>query len=489
MANPDNIQLQIAAISGGGQIPLDQVRGSGGAGVASLNALTGDLLLVSGDGSIVISTPIPSVVDITTPAVAAAAAAQTSANNAQGTANTGVTNAANAQSTADGAVSVNIAQNATIAEIEDDIGEINTVLGSLGTVYQTIANPSRFSMSAGQELDATLSDNATTTSTVVQDFTHNSTGTTGPGFASDHTEHLQADSGNNQLATTIRHAWATATDGNESAEIAFIVKRNGGDATRVKVSGDDTSAPLEIIGANSGDVNLLLSPLNGHDSTIRCTGGGNHNFALQLDGGGYLGLVVGASTGYAQQESAGNLPNVGLGNIGIVDNAATGGFVFLPQSEISGPPTGVPALASGIWAHKAAVFINKADGKIWANFGGSDWRYAQFNPASDLPVQLLNAALIDADASLAVATASEWTASPSLLTATRTLTLSTAGCITGDTFRIVNHLQTGANTLVIVNGGVGGGTLMTFPVTQARVADFTFDGVNFVLGGTSRLTV
>lgn len=61
MSKP-NPQLQIAEISGGGQIPLDQVRGVGG--VTSLDALTGDLLLASGDGSISVTTPISSVVDI-----------------------------------------------------------------------------------------------------------------------------------------------------------------------------------------------------------------------------------------------------------------------------------------------------------------------------------------------------------------------------------------------------------------------------------------
>jgi len=96
-----SIQLQIAEISGGGQIPLDQVKGSGGGGgVTSLDALTGDLLLVSGDGSIVVQTPISSVIDITTPAVAAAAAAQAAAMNAQNDATGAAIAAAAAQATA-----------------------------------------------------------------------------------------------------------------------------------------------------------------------------------------------------------------------------------------------------------------------------------------------------------------------------------------------------------------------------------------------------
>ncbi len=79
---PRNPQLQIAEISGGGQIPLDQVR-SGAAGVTSLDGLSGDLLLTSGDGSIGVATPIPTVISIkvadaviaTITAAAAAAAA------------------------------------------------------------------------------------------------------------------------------------------------------------------------------------------------------------------------------------------------------------------------------------------------------------------------------------------------------------------------------------------------------------------------------
>jgi hypothetical protein len=96
------VQLQIAEISGGGQIPLDQVQGGGGGpSVLSLNGELGHIVLSSADVSIVVQTPAPGVINLTTPAVAAAAGAQATANGAVVTATAALNDAATAQTTAD----------------------------------------------------------------------------------------------------------------------------------------------------------------------------------------------------------------------------------------------------------------------------------------------------------------------------------------------------------------------------------------------------
>lgn len=128
------LQLQIAQISGGGQIPVDQVAAiNPAAGVSSLNALTGGLLITPADASIDIQTPIPSVITVSSPtAIAAAAAANTAqgtandaianAATAQTTANTALANAATAQGTADGAVTVNVVQTQNIQDVSNAVG-------------------------------------------------------------------------------------------------------------------------------------------------------------------------------------------------------------------------------------------------------------------------------------------------------------------------------------------------------------------------------
>jgi hypothetical protein len=98
----------------------------------------------------------------------------------------------------------------------------------------------------------------------------------------------------------------------------------------------------------------------------------------------------------------------------------------------------------------------------------------------------VTAALGDASVSIAVGTASKFTIAAALLTANRTLTLSTTGAAIGDTIWIVRH-DTTAHTIAVVNGGSGAGTLYTFPVSVARIADFVFDGTDWLLGGSHRL--
>jgi hypothetical protein len=94
-------------------------------------------------------------------------------------------------------------------------------------------------------------------------------------------------------------------------------------------------------------------------------------------------------------------------------------------------------------------------------------------------------ALTDAAQTLAVAGGNNYVQAVAL-TASRTKTLSNTGPETGEVITII-RTTTAAFTMPIVNGGVGGGTPYTFPVSAKRVADFRFDGVNWVLAGVKRL--
>lgn len=98
------IQLQIAEISGGGQIPLDQIVSPPGSGVTAVAGQTGPAIFFSSpDASVGLSIPTPNHIAFTTPAVADAAAAQSTADSALAEANGATVAAANAQAEADGA--------------------------------------------------------------------------------------------------------------------------------------------------------------------------------------------------------------------------------------------------------------------------------------------------------------------------------------------------------------------------------------------------
>jgi hypothetical protein len=89
--------------------------------------------------------------------------------------------------------------------------------------------------------------------------------------------------------------------------------------------------------------------------------------------------------------------------------------------------------------------------------------------------------LTDADQTLVVANGNKRTQRAATLTANRNKTLGTAGATTGEMFEIV-RLDTSVRTIAVINGGPGAGTLYTFPASQARAADFKFDGTNWALG-------
>lgn len=95
--------------------------------------------------------------------------------------------------------------------------------------------------------------------------------------------------------------------------------------------------------------------------------------------------------------------------------------------------------------------------------------------------------LTNADATIAVAGGSSYTLPAATLSANRTITISTTGLGTGEVMQIIRRDLT-ANTLAIVNGGAGAGTMYTFPgdgVTRAAL--FIFDGTNVSFAESGRV--
>lgn len=88
--------------------------------------------------------------------------------------------------------------------------------------------------------------------------------------------------------------------------------------------------------------------------------------------------------------------------------------------------------------------------------------------------------LTDAPATITVAQG-KWRVLPAAtLSATRAFTLSTTGAVAGDQITIT-RLDTTANTITVVNGGVGAGTLATLPVSTTGFVKAQFDGTNWAL--------
>lgn len=106
--------------------------------------------------------------------------------------------------------------------------------------------------------------------------------------------------------------------------------------------------------------------------------------------------------------------------------------------------------------------------------------------ASLIGFQVVSTLLLDANATLLCTTASEFLLATSTLTANRTVTISATGAVVGEAIRII-RLDKTAYTLTVVNGGTGGGTLITLAAGLARVADFSFNGTDYSLSGVVRL--
>lgn len=86
--------------------------------------------------------------------------------------------------------------------------------------------------------------------------------------------------------------------------------------------------------------------------------------------------------------------------------------------------------------------------------------------------------LTDADASLTIVGGRKRLLPAATLSGNRTLTLATTNAQAGDEIEIT-RLDVGAFTVAIVNGGAGGGTLATLPISARSYIACRFDGSNW----------
>lgn len=92
-------------------------------------------------------------------------------------------------------------------------------------------------------------------------------------------------------------------------------------------------------------------------------------------------------------------------------------------------------------------------------------------------------ALTDASPTITVSQGKWRTLPAATLSTNCSITLGTTGAVAGDQITIT-RLDATANTLAIVNGGAGAGTLVTMPVSKVNFAVCQFDGTNWALRQT-----
>lgn len=177
-----------------------------------------------------------------------------------------------------------------------------------------------------------------------------------------------------------------------------------------------------------------------------------------------------------------------LAAITIPDSFGSGGSGLAPGNS-AGTPTLVSilqttqdavaevaagAVASATAATPAKVAAASAVGAVTSAFARPDHAHGDPNR------EAAGADLTDADATIAVA-AGYWRKMPAAtLSANRAITLGTTGAAAGDQITIT-RLDATANTLAVINGGAGAGTLVTLPASKVAFARFQYDGTNWAL--------
>jgi hypothetical protein len=91
----------------------------------------------------------------------------------------------------------------------------------------------------------------------------------------------------------------------------------------------------------------------------------------------------------------------------------------------------------------------------------------------------LPVALTDASPTILVTAGKRRVMPAATLSTNRTVTLGTTGAVTGDEIEIIRQDVT-ANTLAVVNGGAGAGTIATLPASKTGFVRAYFDGTNWL---------
>ena len=139
-----------------------------------------------------------------------------------------------------------------------------------------------------------------------------------------------------------------------------------------------------------------------------------------------------------------------------------------PQLAHYEMPLDVPALFKWV----AGDTSTADDVTVLTHTGGTAGRWIRVR------LDVLGDDLTDADATIYVTGNFRRELPAATLGDNRTLTLGTTNAAAGDELTIVRR-DVGAYTYQIDNGGAGGGTLCTLPVSTAYWADFHFDGTDW----------
>lgn len=196
------------------------------------------------------------------------------------------------------------------------------------------------------------------------------------------------------------------------------------------------------------------------------------------------------------------------------------GDIALVKNHATGSSKGLYVAASGSWTRlkdanggnviKSGMLIQVSEGTLNANkvfelttdapitVGSTSLTFAEVDAASALAttttpgnmsaadklfldnVHAAKAALADTDETITYAQGAWRKLAAATLSAGRSKTLGTAGATAGDQIEIT-RIDVSANTLAVINGGGGAGTLFTFPVSKIGSAKFQFDGTNWEL--------
>lgn len=239
---------------------------------------------------------------------------------------------------------------------------------------QTVIDPTPFALSSGHKVTAVVTDALSVNAVVASDLQHRSAPGIGAAFGVIEQVSLDNDAHVVTVASKKMTTWTSPAAGHVYSEIAFLVQRDNTEVTRVKISGSDVSAPLEVIGSNNSDIAILLTDTNREQIIQKSDNGdlgiGTNGLGVTyLFSSGIFGLVMKAN---------GGTQNVKLGQNTDLGASPTNGFVFLPISTDAGPPTTAPALSTGFFSNSSAVFINQTTHKLWAYFPGTGWLSVTF---------------------------------------------------------------------------------------------------------------
>jgi hypothetical protein len=208
------------------------------------------------------------------------------------------------------------------------------------------------------------------------------------------------------------------------------------------------------------------------------------SYNVPLSMGGAVGGTTAASTISLTSNS-----NI-TGTLALANFTGGSAGQFLVENSGATAPAWVTMSGGATTTSAGVISILQLQGNAVKSGTPAAWSQLTYdsNASQIAGIGVLSATLTDAsttvDCGLSVAgtlNASQFVLpAATALTASRTITVNTDSAVSGESVTIV-RLGLGAFTMPIVNGGAGGGTLVTLPASKARQATLSFDGTNWFL--------